>query len=151
MSLFNFKLSKDSFIQENIKLDINNLPEDYHNFLLHYQKVCPINEYQDICIKILNESISIIMYTIPEFLLDKNEDNFWPKKYLAIAGDYEFQSVIMCITGENRGHIYYMDFETWQTYVLDKDEEVQLTAIKEHAIHVANSFTEFTHKLYLED
>ena len=43
-----------------------------------------------------------------------------------------------------------MPLDVWQDYVMDEPIDIQLQNIKLHAIYIADSFTEFASKLYVD-
>ena len=145
---FNFELDAESYADSKIAVDesiVNRLPDDYREFLETYVDVIPLNgetmEFKHINIE---DYPFLLVYTSPRVFTDKNIHEFYPDNYFVIAGDYEFDCIFMSLNGDNFGHVYYMSLVTWQDYVMGQPIDVQSQNIKLHAIHIADSFTEFT-------
>ena len=53
----------------------------------------------------------------------------------------------MSLNRNDFGHIYYMPLDVWQDYVMDEPVDIQNQNIQIHAIHIADSFTDFASKI----
>lgn len=152
MNFFNFELTEDSYSKKKIILPeklTEKLPKDYLDFLEHYNSVMS-KKGNGIYVKIDNYEMSVGLYGYDE-IKNLNSDSF-PECFFYIAEDYEFEGFIMSLRKKDFGHIYYIDLETWQFHVLElEDENMKIKNIDKYCIHIANSFTEFTHKLYAPD
>lgn len=151
MSFFNFELKKDATVKTSIKIPkklAEKLPEDYLEFLKHYVNVEAKNSMDDnIYIKIEGENVGV--YLLSYNSIEYNDDPF-PKCYVSIAEDCQFEGFILSLRKEDFGHVYYMDLEMWQEHILGlEDEKEIIESINKNSIHIANSFTGFTQSLFL--
>ena len=151
---FNFELDVESYANNKIVIDesiVNRVPDDYREFLESYKSVRS-TKFSSIKIDLPHDEFEfLLIYTMPNFLISSNRDNMYPEGYIAIAEDYQFESVFMSLNQADFGHIYYMPLETWQDYIMGQPVDIQNQNIQAHAIHIADSFTEFASKLYIDE
>lgn len=144
------KLTEDDISKVESELNVI-LPQDYKNFLLQNNGGSPTENFVFDFTQIMPESgkpfdnSSVIrefstLSELPFFYGNLIGEEVIPEKFLPIASDPFGNEILLCADENNYGKIYFGDHETY-------DPETDYWLITE----LADSFTEFIHKLYLDE
>lgn len=143
------KLVEQDISKVEKELDVK-LPHDYKAFLLQNNGGSPVEDWVFDFIQILPESgkpfenSSVIrefstLSDLPFFYGNLIGEELIPEKFIPIASDPFGNEILLCADENNCGKIYFGDHETY-------DPKTDYWLMTE----LANSFTEFVDKLYLD-
>ncbi len=136
----------------NLEQELNlQLPQDYKNFLLKNNGGAPVQDWVFDFTQIIPESgkpfdnSSVIrefstLSELPFFYGNLIGEELIPEKFLPIASDPFDNQILLCADENNYGKIYFADHEMY-------DSETDHWLMTE----LADSFTEFINKLYLDE
>lgn len=144
------KLTEQDILNLEHKLNVN-LPQDYKGFLLQNNGGSPVEDWVFDFTQILPESgkpfdnSSVIrkfstLSELPVFYDNLIGEELIPEKFLPIASDPGGNQILLCTNENNHGKIYFADHGMY-------DLETDYWLMTE----LADSFTEFINKLYLDE